>query len=65
MGVTPLETGYGKIGKSAKKSHKNDSGLQGFELIEAYKIITGKESIQWERFFELAPSNSGAQIQII
>jgi len=26
------------------------------ELIEAYKIITGKESIQWERFFELAPS---------
>src|SRR6218665_334478 len=26
------------------------------DLIEAYKIITGKESIQWERFFELAPS---------
>src|SRR6218665_3152962 len=26
------ETGYGKIGESAKKSHKNDSGLQGFEL---------------------------------
>src|SRR6218665_1715647 len=25
------------------------------DLIEAYKIITGKESIQW-RFFELAPS---------
>ena len=27
-------------------------------LIEAYKIITGKESIQWDRFFELhvAPS---------
>jgi len=27
-------------------------------LIEAYKIIrpTGKELIQWERFFELAPS---------
>src|SRR6218665_1519690 len=25
------------------------------DLIEAYKIITGKESIQWERFFELAP----------
>src|SRR6218665_1314791 len=71
------ETGYGKIGESAKKSHKNDSGLQGFELrgtvdkvwannagekrsrgdlIEAYKIITGKESIQWERFFEIAAS---------
>src|SRR6218665_3457431 len=72
------ETGYGKIGESAKKSHKNDSGLQGFksyeerlircglttlekrrsrgDLIEAYKIITGKESIQWERLFELAPS---------
>src|SRR6218665_299862 len=26
------------------------------DLIEAYKIITGKETIQWERFFELAPS---------
>src|SRR6218665_2580447 len=26
------------------------------DLIKAYKIITGKESIQWERFFELAPS---------
>src|SRR6218665_2359050 len=26
------------------------------DLIEAYKIITEKESIQWERFFELAPS---------
>jgi len=26
------ETGYGKIGESAKKSHKNDSGLEGFEL---------------------------------
>src|SRR6218665_900382 len=26
------------------------------DLIEAYKIITGKESIQWERFFELALS---------
>src|SRR6218665_2458910 len=26
------------------------------DLIEAYKIITGKESIQLERFFELAPS---------
>src|SRR6218665_2443544 len=29
------------------------------DLIEAYKIITGKESIQWERFFELAPSMQG------
>jgi len=26
------------------------------DLIEACKIITGKESIQWERFVELAPS---------
>src|SRR6218665_3398749 len=26
------------------------------ELIEAYKIIAGREAIQWERFFELAPS---------
>src|SRR6218665_3726517 len=71
------ETGYGKTGESAKKSHKNDSRLQVFsyeerlircglttlekrrsrgDLIEAYKIITGKESIQSERFFELAPS---------
>src|SRR6218665_652709 len=72
-----LETGYGKTGESAKKSHKM---IQGYtylsyeerlircglttlekrrsrgDLIEAYKIITGKESIQWERFFELAPS---------
>ena len=24
--------------------------------IDPYKIITGKESIQWKRFFELAPS---------
>src|SRR6218665_2543546 len=72
------ERGYGKSGESAKKSHKNDSGLQGFELRgmvdkvwaknagakeeqrrfnrSRYKIIAGKESIQWERFFELAPS---------
>ena len=26
------------------------------DLIEAYKIITGKEAIHWDRFFELAPS---------
>src|SRR6218665_2395660 len=26
------------------------------DLIETYKIITGKDSIQWERFFEFAPS---------
>jgi len=26
------------------------------DLIEAYKIVTGKESTHWERFFELAPS---------
>ena len=26
------------------------------DLIEAYTTVTGKESIQWERFFELAPS---------
>jgi len=26
------------------------------DLIEAYKILTGKEAKQWERFFELAPS---------
>ena len=25
------------------------------DLIETYKGITGKESIGWERFFELAP----------
>src|SRR6218665_1935054 len=71
------ETGYGKIGESAKKSQKNDSGYKDLsyeerlircglttlekrrsrgDLIEAYKIITGKESMQWERFFELAPS---------
>ena len=27
------ETGYVKIGESAKKSHRNDAGLQGFELL--------------------------------
>ena len=26
------------------------------DLTETYKIVSGKESIQWERFFELAPS---------
>jgi len=26
------------------------------DLFEAYKTIIGKESIQWERFFELAPN---------
>ena len=26
------------------------------DLIEAYKIITGKELIHWERFFEIEPS---------
>src|SRR6218665_3620346 len=36
-------------------------------LIEAYKIIIGKEAIQWERFFELAPSKVtwGVLVQII
>src|SRR6218665_13665 len=33
------------------------------DLIEAYKIITGKESIQWESYTK--QGNSGAQIQII
>jgi ribonucleases P/MRP protein subunit RPP40 len=28
------------------------------DLIEAYKIITGKEGIPWERFFELAPNKA-------
>src|SRR6218665_2030143 len=66
------ETGYGKIGENAKKSHKNDLSYEERlircrlttlkkrrsrgDLIGAYKIITGKESIQWERFFELPPS---------
>src|SRR6218665_2781201 len=71
------ETGYGKTGESAKKSHKMIQGYKYLsyeerlircgltilekrrsrgDLTEAYKIITGKESIQWERFFELAPS---------
>ena len=26
------ETGYGRTGESAKKSHKNDFGIQGFKL---------------------------------
>jgi hypothetical protein len=28
------------------------------DLIEAYKIITGKEALKWERFFELAPNKT-------
>jgi len=28
------------------------------DLIEAYKIITGKEALQWERFFEFAPNKA-------
>jgi ribonucleases P/MRP protein subunit RPP40 len=28
------------------------------DLIEAYKIITEKEALQWERFFELAPNKA-------
>jgi len=28
------------------------------DLIEAYKIISGKEAIQWDRLFELAPSKA-------
>src|SRR6218665_1124214 len=35
------------------------------DSIKAYKIITGKESIQWEKFVELAPRDSEAHIQII
>jgi len=31
------------------------------DLIEAYKIFTGKEALQWERFFELAPNKAGTQ----
>src|SRR6218665_2474062 len=71
------ETGYGKTGESANKSHKMIQGYKYLsyeerlircglttlekrrsrgDLIEAYKIITVKESIQWERLFELAPS---------
>src|SRR6218665_1232142 len=34
------------------------------DSIETYNIVTGNESIQWERFFELAPSNV-TQEQII
>jgi len=34
----------------------NEKRMGRGDLIEAYKIITGKESIQWERFFESAPS---------
>jgi len=41
----------------------------GGDLIQAYKIIrpTRKGAIQWERFFELAPSKGTgrAQVQII
>src|SRR6218665_907757 len=71
------ETGYGKTGESANKSHKMIQGYKYLsydeslircglttlekrmirgDLIEAYKIITVKESIQWERLFELALS---------
>lgn len=28
------------------------------DLIEAYKIITGKEALPWERFFALAPNKA-------
>ena len=28
------------------------------DLIEAYKIITGKEAVQKEKFFELAPNKA-------
>ena len=28
------------------------------DLIEAYKIMTGKEALQWERFSELAPKKA-------
>ena len=28
------------------------------DLIEAYKIITGKETVQKEKFFELAPNKA-------
>ena len=28
------------------------------DLFEVYKIITGKEALQWERFFELAPNKA-------
>jgi len=33
---------------------KRDRG----DLIEAYKIITRKETLQWERMFELAPNKA-------
>ena len=64
------ETGYGKTCKVQRRAMKMIQGykylsyeerlircgLTTRDLIEAYKIITGKESIQWKRFFELAPS---------
>jgi len=28
------------------------------DLIEAFKIVTGKETLWWERLFKLAPNNS-------
>src|SRR6218665_1316545 len=76
-GMEPIPaTGYGKIGETAKKSHKNDSRLQVFKLRgkvdKVWANNTGEKkeqrrlnrsyyywkekSIQWERFFELAPS---------
>src|SRR6218665_473756 len=76
------ETGYGRSGESAKKSHEM---IQGFkylsyeervircglttlekrrsrgDFIEAYKIITGKESIQWERQWRFYIGARGAK----
>jgi len=34
-----------------------EKGRSRGDLMEAYKIITGKEALLWGRYFELVPNN--------
>src|SRR6218665_3691894 len=52
------ETGYGKIGESAKKSHKNESGLQGFELRGTVDKVWDDNAGEKEEQRRLRPNRS-------
>ena len=59
---TTMIWGYTDLSyKERKKNYvltRFERGRSRGDLIESYKIMTGKEPLQWERFCELAPNKA-------